>query len=96
MLNPYNIGGSRFSNCSMLEALRLCEEIAVRESNRSYSESDRKGTTSGIRGVSKFKPHYPEWEFMYDVGDTLEWIHTKATKNVLGFSLGYLAETRSL
>ena len=33
---------------------------------------------------------------MYDVGDMLEWIHTKATKNVLGFSLGYLAATRSL
>ena len=59
MLNPYGIGGSPFSNCSMLEAVRLCEEIAVRESNRSYSESGRKGTTSGIRSVNKFKPHYP-------------------------------------
>ena len=27
----YNIGGGRFSNCSMLEAIALCEEIAGRE-----------------------------------------------------------------
>jgi hypothetical protein len=90
-LNPYSIGGSRFSDCPMLEAVRLCEEGAVKESN-----SDRKGITSGIRSVSKFKPHYPEWEFRYDDGDMLECIHPEATKNVLGFSLGYLAETWSL
>ncbi len=59
MLNPYSIGGSRFSNCSMLEAVGLCEELAVKQSNRSYSESGRKGTTSSIRSVSKFEPHYP-------------------------------------
>lgn len=93
--NPYGIGGSRFSNCSTLEAVRLCEKIAVKESNRSYSESNRRGTTAGIRGVSEFKSHYPEWEFKYDVGDMLEWIHTKATKNVLKFGPGCLTETWS-
>lgn len=86
MPNPYGIGGSRFSNCSTLEAVRLCEKIAVKESNRSYSESNRRGTTAGIRGVSEFK---------YDVGDMLEWIHTKATKNVLKFGPGCLTETWS-
>jgi hypothetical protein len=37
--NPYGVGESRVSNCSMLEAVRLRKEMAVRESNRSYSES---------------------------------------------------------
>lgn len=34
----YNMGGGRFSNCSMLEAVRLCEEIASRKLNWSYSK----------------------------------------------------------
>ncbi len=40
--------------------------------------------------MSKFKSYHPGWEFEYDVGGMLEWIHTKNTKNVLEFSLWYL------
>ena len=43
MLNPYSIGGSRFSNCSMLEDVRICEKTAVKASDRSYSEPNSKG-----------------------------------------------------
>src|SRR5262249_62187843 len=35
----YNIGGSRHSNCSMLEAIALCQEIAGRELHWTYSET---------------------------------------------------------
>ena len=41
--NPFGVGGSRFSNCSMLEAVRPCKEMVVSESNRSYSESNSRG-----------------------------------------------------
>src|SRR5262249_32859818 len=32
----YNIGGSRFSNCSVLEAIAMCEEISAREMEWEY------------------------------------------------------------
>ena len=43
VLNPYSTGGIRFSNCSMLEDVRLCEKVAVMEPDRSYSESNSMG-----------------------------------------------------
>jgi UDP-glucose 4-epimerase len=36
----YNIGGSRHSNCSMLEAIALCEEISGRKLTWSYEETE--------------------------------------------------------
>lgn len=39
----YNIGGSRFSNCSMLEAIKIGEEIADKKLNWSYSKTNRIG-----------------------------------------------------
>ena len=78
----YNIGGGRFSNCSVLEAIGLCEEIAGRKSDWTYSESNRSGDhVWWISDVSKFKAHYPEWDFKYDVQDMLEQIHAKIVRN---------------
>src|SRR5450432_4042271 len=34
----YNIGGGRFSNCSMLEAIRICDEITRRQLDWEYTE----------------------------------------------------------
>lgn len=39
----YNMGGSRRSNCSMLEAINLCEEITGKKMNYTYSEGNRIG-----------------------------------------------------
>jgi CDP-paratose 2-epimerase len=79
----YNIGGSRFSNCSMLEAVELCEEIADRKLNFTYSESNRSGDHIWwISDLSKFKSHYPHWEFEHDMRDILEQIHAKASDRV--------------
>src|SRR5436189_906748 len=39
----YNIGGGRFSNCSMLEAITLCEQIAGRALDWSLSDQARMG-----------------------------------------------------
>ena len=43
----YNIGGSRFSNCSMLEAIALCEKISGREMIWEYEPSNRLAIMSG-------------------------------------------------
>lgn len=79
----YNIGGGRYSNCSMLEAVRLCEEIAGKKLNWSYSESNRSGDHIWwISDLSKFKSHYPNWDIKYDVRDILEQIHAKTVERL--------------
>ncbi|NDJ33573.1 MAG: NAD-dependent epimerase/dehydratase family protein, partial [Chloroflexi bacterium] len=64
----YNIGGGRFSNCSMLEAIDLCQEIAGRELDWTYSEQNRRGDHIWwISSLQKFQEHYPNWKLEYDV-----------------------------
>jgi len=64
----YNAGGGRHSNCSMLEAIDMCEEISGKKMNVGYTETNRIGDHIWwISDVSKFKQHYPEWEYRYDI-----------------------------
>lgn len=64
----YNIGGGRYSNCSMLEAIDLCQEIAGRELNWTYEEDNRVGDhVWWISDLRRFQSHYPGWELKYDI-----------------------------
>ena len=63
----YNIGGGRFSNCSMLEAIAICEEISGRELNWTYNEATAPATTSGGSATRQVPRHYPGWRPRYDV-----------------------------
>jgi len=68
----YNVGGGRFANCSMIEAIKLCEEISGNKMNYSYSETNRIGDHIWwISDVSKFKEHYPSWDWKWDLKATL-------------------------
>ncbi|MFP4486900.1 MAG: hypothetical protein ACLFOC_08040, partial [Campylobacterales bacterium] len=68
----YNAGGSRHSNCSMKEAVKMCEEIVGKKMNYSYSEDNRIGDHIWyISDVSKFQRHYPGWKFKYSINDIL-------------------------
>ena len=72
----YNIGGSRHCNCSMLEAINLCEEISGRRLTWKYEEDNRIGDHIWwISDVRKFQEHYPEWKFRYDLREILEEIY---------------------
>ncbi len=72
----YNIGGSRHCNCSMLEAIALCEEISGRKLSWEYVENNRVGDHIWwISDVRKFRQHYPEWNFRYGLREILEEIH---------------------
>ena len=72
----YNIGGGRFSHCSVLEAIAMSQEIAGRELSWSYSETNRIGDHIWWVGDNaKFQSHYPEWELEYDVARILKEIH---------------------
>ena len=72
----YNIGGSRHSNCSMLEAIKLCEEISGKTLEWTYKEDNRIGDHIWwISDVSKFQSHYPDWKYQYDLRGIMEEIH---------------------
>lgn len=72
----YNIGGSRFSNISMLEAIDLCQKVCGQKLNYEYMEKPRKGDHIWwISDNSKFKGHYPEWQLTYTIEKTIEEIY---------------------
>jgi CDP-paratose 2-epimerase len=73
----YNFGGSRFSQCSMLEAIRSCEAIVGKKLEWTYQESNRIGDHIWwISDVKKFQTHYPDWELTIDLDAILRGIFT--------------------
>ena len=68
----YNIGGSRHSNCSILEAIALIQEIVGRELQYVVSGEARSGDHIWwISDVRRFKNDYPEWSYKYDLKSIL-------------------------
>jgi CDP-paratose 2-epimerase len=72
----YNIGGSRHSNCSVLEAIRMCEEIAGKILQYDYTEHNRTGDHVWyISDVRKFQSDYPGWGYSYGLQSILQEIY---------------------
>ena len=72
----YNIGGGRVSNCSMLEAIALCEEISGRELQWDLSSEARTGDHRWwISDLRPFQADYPDWTPEHDVPAILREIH---------------------
>jgi CDP-paratose 2-epimerase len=72
----YNIGGSRHSNCSMLEAIGICEELAGKKLDYTYTDDNRSGDHIWyISDVRKFQNHYPDWQYKYSLRNILEDIY---------------------
>lgn len=64
----YNMGGGRYSNCSMLEAITIAQEVTGRELNWSYRDDNRIGDHIWyISDLSRFQSHYPQWSLQYNV-----------------------------
>jgi CDP-paratose 2-epimerase len=64
----YNIGGGRASNCSMLEAIDLCQSIAGRELQWSLGAENRIGDHRWwISDLEPFRRDYPDWDITHDV-----------------------------
>jgi CDP-paratose 2-epimerase len=64
----YNIGGGRFSNCSMLEAIRISEELTGQKLSWTYTDANRIGDHMWwISDTTRFAGHYPDWHLTYDV-----------------------------
>ena len=74
----YNMGGTRRSNCSMIEAIGVCEAIAGRKLNWTYTETNRIGDHIWyISDATKFQSHYPNWTQRYGLHDLLTEIYEK-------------------
>jgi CDP-paratose 2-epimerase len=72
----YNMGGARYSNCSMIEAMDLCEKISGKQLRWEYVEQNRQGDHIWwISDVSRFQEHYPDWKPRYDVPAILQEIY---------------------
>ena len=68
----YNMGGGRYANCSMLEAIALCEQIAGRDLNWELADEPRVGDHRWwISDLDEFHGDYPAWEPTYGIEDTL-------------------------
>lgn len=81
MGEAYNAGGGRFANCSMIEAIAMCEEISGKKLNHTYSEQARSGDHIWyISDVSKFKKDYPGWEYKWNLHNTLIDIYDTMSK----------------
>ncbi len=77
----YNIGGGRFCNCSMLEAIALCEEIAGKKLEWSYAETNRIGDHIWwLSDTHKFSEHFPAWRLQHDLRAILQQIFENNTE----------------
>lgn len=78
----YNVGGGRYCSCSVVEAIDICERITGNKMNWTYDENHRNGDHIWwISNVSKFKAHYPNWDYTLDLQSILKQIHFEIYKN---------------
>jgi CDP-paratose 2-epimerase len=79
----YNAGGSRHSNCSMAEAIDICEKLTGKKMNVKYEEANRIGDHIWyISDVRKFQNHFPDWSYKFNLDDILSQIHDALSKRV--------------
>lgn len=77
-LNPkcgevYNIGGGRFSNISVLEAMEKFERLLKKKAVWEYVDRPRAGDHMWyISDVTKFGRDYPDWGYRHNIDEILE------------------------
>lgn len=75
----YNIGGGRYSNCSILEAIQIVEKIKKINIKLKFIKSPRVGDHQWyISNLNKFKKHYPNWKQKFN---TIEIINELVEEN---------------
>ncbi len=64
----FNTGGGRFSNCSILEAIEIIEEITQTKIRKEIIKQNRVGDHIWyVSSMKKFKKHYPKWKQKYSI-----------------------------
>ena len=66
------MGGGRHANCSVLEAITLCEKAAGRAMKIAYKDENRSGDHIWwVSDTRKFQAHYPGWSYRYSLEETI-------------------------
>ncbi len=69
----YNLGGNRFANVSILEAIAKAEKLLGKKARTVYEEKPRIGDHQWyVSSMEKFRKHYPAWKQEYDIDRTIE------------------------
>ena len=69
----YNIGGGRYSNCSIIEALNIVENLTKIKIKRQIIKKPRVGDHIWyISDITKFQKHYPKWKQKYNTEKIIE------------------------
>ena len=69
----YNIGGGRVSNCSVIEALQIVENLTKKKIKKKFIQKNRIGDHIWyISDTKKFKKHYPKWKQKYNSMNIIE------------------------
>ena len=81
----YNMGGSRHSNCSVVEAIQIIKDLSGKQVNFELSDQARSGDHIWwISDVRKFQQDYPEWSYKYDLNRILQEIVEATEERSLG------------
>jgi CDP-paratose 2-epimerase len=79
----YNMGGSRHANCSMLEAIAMCEGLSGKKLEYKLSDEARSGDHIWyVSDVRRFQNDYPGWKYKYDMRQTLREIVDATTERM--------------
>jgi CDP-paratose 2-epimerase len=66
----FNIGGGRYSNISVIEAIKKCETLTGNKFNFSYVNKARIGDHKfWVTDMKKFRKKYPRWKLKYNIDD---------------------------
>ena len=69
----YNIGGGRYSNCSIIEALEMVEKLSNTKIKKEHINTSRTGDHIWyITDLRKFKKDYPNWKQKYNTKTIIE------------------------
>ena len=69
----YNLGGSRYSNISVIEAITKIEKILGKKAKIKYVNQNRIGDHIWyVSDVSKFQKHYPNWKYTRNSNQIIE------------------------
>jgi CDP-paratose 2-epimerase len=74
----YNLGGGRFSNTSLLEAIEKIQRITGKRLHWKYTDAPRMGDHKWwITDNGKFMTHFPQWVPEYDTDTILSAIYAR-------------------
>jgi CDP-paratose 2-epimerase len=83
----YNVGGGRYANCSMIEAIRIAESLTGRQMQWSYAETNRVGDHIWwISDIRKLQTHCPQWQITYGIEQIMGEIYEAQIKRLASVS----------